>query len=272
MVREGINLALEPRDVYMIPFDMNGMRYELKYRIGQDSHLGLLEDLNKKGELILRLQTDDIQECYDVSVVLYRLTMFMLSTADVPFQQITLYKDGLKTGWFYCPMVSEKAVSGVSILFGQFDIMKYVPRILNNIAIDSGNKITKSIPLGHLGSFDTLFSPQCFLQQVMSFEYLFDKLEHKKANDQNFPLKDELKYMFDEFPQLLSNSDLSSNEVSKRIKEMRRQITHGHTYYYDFKSNSELQYLIIILDKLIRNMSLQWAGFSKDEIKEYLVL
>ena len=53
---------------------------------------------------------------------------------------------------------------------------------------------------------------------------------------------------------------------------MRRQITHGHTYYYDFKSNSELQYLIIILDKLIRNMSLQWAGFSKDEIKEYLVL
>ena len=32
----------------MIPFDMNGMRYELKYRIGQDSHLGLLEDLNKK--------------------------------------------------------------------------------------------------------------------------------------------------------------------------------------------------------------------------------
>lgn len=75
--------------------------------------------------------------------------------------------------------------------------------------------------------------------------------------------------MFDEFPQLLSNSNLSSDKVSARIKEIRHQITHGHAYYYDFKSDSELQYLIIILDKLIRNMSLWWAGFTKKEIQEY---
>ena len=49
MVRGGVNLALEPRDVYKLPLVMNGMRYELKYRIGQDSRLGLLEDFNKKG-------------------------------------------------------------------------------------------------------------------------------------------------------------------------------------------------------------------------------
>lgn len=29
MVREGINLALEPKDVYVIPFDMNNNHYEL---------------------------------------------------------------------------------------------------------------------------------------------------------------------------------------------------------------------------------------------------
>lgn len=150
--------------------------------------------------------------------------------------------------------------------------MKYIPRILNNIAIDSGDRITRSIPLGHLGSFDTLNSPQRFLQQVMSFEYLFDKLEPEKAADRKFPLKSELTYMFDEFPQLLSNPKLSSDKVSERIKEMRHQITHGHTYYYDFKNDSEFQYLLIILDKLIRNMSLWWAGFSKTEIKEYPIL
>lgn len=126
--------------------------------------------------------------------------------------------------------------------------------------------------LGHLGTFDTLFSPQRFLQQVMSFEYLFDKLEPDKAADRKFPLKAELKYMLDEFPQLLSNPNLFSGKVSEKIKEMRHQITHGHAYYYDFKSDSELQSLIIILDKLIRNMSLWWAGFSGAEIKEYPIL
>lgn len=272
MVRSGINLALEPRDIYKLPLVMNGMRYELKYRIGQNSRLGLLEDFNKKGELLLQLQTDDIQELYNIAMVLYRLAMFMLSASEVPFQQITLYKNGLKAGWFYCPMVSEKAVSWSDGFFNQFDIMKYVPRILNNVAKDFGSKITQSIPLGHLGTFDTLFSPQRFLQQVMSFEYLFDKLEPDKAADKKFPLKAELKYMFDEFPQLLSNPNLSSDKVSEKIKEMRHQITHGHTYYYDFKSDSELQALILLLDKLIRNMSLLWAGFSKAEIEEYPIL
>lgn len=272
IVREGVNLALEPRDIYTIPFVMNDMRYELKYRIGQDHRLGLLEDFNKKGEILLRLQTDGIQELYNISMVLSRLAMFMLSSSEVPFQQITLYKDDLKAGWFYCPMVLENAVSRNDEFFYQLDIMQYIPRILRNIAIDSGNKITQSIPLGHLGTFDTLFSPQRFLQQIMSFEYLFDKLEPGKAADRKFPLKAELKYMLDEFPQLLSNSNLSSDKVSVIIKEMRHQITHGHAYYYDFKSDFELQALIIILDKLIRNMSLLWVGFSKDEIGEYHVL
>lgn len=272
IVREDVNLALEPRDIYTIPFVMNDMRYELKYRIGQDHRLGLLEDFNKKGETLLRLQTDGIQELYNISMVLSRLAMFMLSSSEVPFQQITLYKDGLKAGWFYCPMILENAVSRNDGCFYQLDIMQYIPRILNNIAKDPGDRITQSIPLGHLGTFDTLFSPQRFLQQVTSFEYLFDKLEHKKAQDGRFPLKRELKHMFDEFPELLRKSNLSIDAVCEKLKETRRSIVHGYAYYYDFKNDSELQFLIILLDKLIRNMSLMWIGFSKNEISEYHVL
>ena len=55
-------------------------------------------------------------------------------------------------------------------------------------------------------------------------------------------------------------------------KETRRQIAHGYTYYYDFKNDSEIKYLIILFDKLIRNMSLWWVGVSKQEIEEYPVL
>lgn len=269
MVRAGANLAVEPIDVYKVPFSMNSKQYELRFRIGHDNRLGLLEDFERNGELLLPLQTDNIQECYDISVVLYRLAMFMISYAEVPFKRITLYKKGSIAGWFYCPLVSEKAMSGHDMLFHELDVMKYVPKILNNIALDSGNRITQSIPLGHLGNFDSMFSPQRFMEQVMAFEYLFDKLEHKKAQNPKFPLKDELKCMFNEFTQLLSESKLSSDKVSHQIKEIRRTIAHGYAYYYDFKNNPNTQHLIILLDKLIRNMSLLWIGFSKDDIAEY---
>ena len=64
MVRAGINLAIEPKVVYKVPFGMNDQKYELEFRIGHDNRLGLLEDLDRKCELILPLHTNEIQECY----------------------------------------------------------------------------------------------------------------------------------------------------------------------------------------------------------------
>lgn len=268
MVRDGSNLAVEPKDVYTVPFSMSGRQYEAKFRIGHDNRLGLLEDFDRKGELLISLQTDDIQECYDISVVFYRFAMFMMYHADVPFKQIILYKKGMKAGRFYCPLISDKAFSCQDGLFHELDVMKYVSKILNNIALDSGNKITQSVPLGHLGNVDSMFSPQRFVEQVMAFEYLFDKLDHIKARNSKFTLKNELLYMFNQFPQLLSNHKISSEKISEQIKEIRRTIAHGYAYYYDFKNDPNTQYLIIILDKLIRNMSLLWIGFTKDEIEQ----
>lgn len=271
MVRSGINLAVEPKDAYKIPFCMNGWKYELAFRIGHNNRLGLLEDLDRKGELVLSLHTNEIQECYDITMVLHRLAMFMTSHSEVPFKQITLYKGGLKAGWFYCPLMSEDPVSGRCGFFHELDVMKYIPKILNNIALDSGNKITQSIPLGHLGNYDNAFDPKRFMEQIMAFEYLFDKLDPKNAQNSRFPLKKELEYMFNEFPQLLSHTKQSAEKVSEQIKEIRRTISHGYAYYYDFKNDSKTKYYIILLDKLIRNMSLKWIGFSKDEIESYPV-
>ena len=248
---------------------MNDCNYELIYRIGHDNRLGLLEDFDRKGELLVRLHTSHIQECYNVATILHRLAMFMTSHAEAPFKYITLYNNGLKTGWFYFPYVSEDAISGYDGFFHELDVMKYIPRILSNIALDSGNKITQSIPLGHLSDFDSLISPQRFMEQIMAFEYLFDKLDHKKAQDSRFPLKSELESMLNEFPQLLSNPTLSADKVSEEIKELRRTIAHGYAYYYDFKNDANNQYLMILLDKLIKKMSLKWIGFSKDEIESY---
>ena len=269
MVRSGTNLAIEPKDAYNIPFGMNDLDYELVFRIGHDNRLGLWEDFDRKGETIVKLYTNDIQECYNIAMTLHRLAMFMTSHAEAPFKYITLYNNGLKTGWFYFPYASEEALSAYAGLFHELDVMKYVPKILNNIAQDSGNKITKSIPLGHLGNFESLVSPQRFVEQIMAFEYLFDKLEQQKAQDTKFPLKSELEYMFNEFPELLTNPSLSAEKVSGEIKELRRTITHGYAYYYDFKSDANAQYLMILLDRLIKKMSLKWIGFSKDDIEAY---
>ena len=267
LVRSGKNLELIPEVVYRIPFSMDGREYELSYRLGHDNRLGMMEDLDRKGEILIPVKTGEIQECYALSTVLYRLAMFMTSHEKVPFKQITLYKNGLAKGWFYSSCVLHSAVSGADVLYYDLDVMRCIPRILSNIALDSGNAIQKSIPLGHLGDYDSLFSTHRFLEQVIAFEYLYDKLEPNKAKNKKISLKEELKEMFDCFPELLQ-STANSEKISTQIKELRRKITHGYTYYYDFKNDIEAKRLIILLDKLIKKMSLQKIGFSFEEIRE----
>ena len=116
-----------------------------------------------------------------------------------------------------------------------------------------------------------MFTPQRFVEQVVAFEYLFDKLDHKNAQNPKYPLKNELIGMFNEFPQLLSQTKLSAEKVSDQIKEIRRTIAHGYAYYYDFKNDANTKYLMILLDKLIKCMSLRWIGFSNDDISNYLL-
>jgi len=269
MVRQGVNFSVKPIEAYKIPFSMQDRQYELSFLIGYDNKLGLLEDYDKKGEIKIPLHRKTIQECSDISVVLNRFAMFMTSHLEVPFKRITLYSKGHKAGWFYCPLVSEKAVSGNGGFFYEFDVMKYIPKIINNIALDSGNKITTSVPLGHLGNFESMFSPQRFVEQTMSFEYLFDKLEHKNAQNRRFSLKNELIFAFNLFPELLTGTNNSVETISEEIKELRRTVAHGYAYYYDFKSDSKAKYCILLLDKLIKKMSLKWIGFSEVEINDF---
>ncbi|QTE74010.1 hypothetical protein JS518_14120 [Clostridiales bacterium FE2010] len=262
---------MEPKEIYKIPFSMHENQYELSYYIGYNNKIGLIEDYEKKGEIKVALHFFSIQECLDISTVLYRLAMFMTSQAKVPFKRISLYRGDDVVGWFYCPMVSKDAAAGNAVLFYQFDVMKYVPAILNNIALDSGNRITKSLPLGHLREFELMFSPQRFIEQIMSFEYLFAKIEPQRAQDSRFSLKNELKFAFNLFPELLSNNE-NVDDVCKEIKELRRTITHGYAYYYDFKMDTNVEHYIFLLDKLIIKMSLKWVGFSENDISEFRIL
>lgn len=268
-VRAGVNLASSPRNVYTIPFDLEGNSYELTYKIGQNESMGLLDDIEKKGEAIVPLKTGSLEECYILSRVLQRSVAFFMSRMDVSFKRVALYRNELPTGWFYSKLVSEEAVSCEDMLFYDFDVMKYVPKVINNIALNPKNIITKSIPLGHLAYAEIPHTPQRFIEQITAFEYLFEKLEPKKAKDKTIPLKMELKEMLDLFSDVFSESRISADEISQELKEVRRKIAHGYVYYYDFGNNSRLQYMTNRLDTLIKAMSLKLMGFSQNEIKEY---
>lgn len=269
LAKNGANLSIAFKEVYKVPFKMDNKEYELTFRIGHNGQLGLLEDFDKKGEVLIPLTSGEIQECYSISIVLQRFAMFMVSRSDISFKRIILYNKGLIAGWFYCNIISEEPASAYDVLFCEFDVMNYAPKILNNIALDVYNKITQSVPLGHLACTSFPYTPQRFIEQIMAFEYLFEKLEQRKARDSSFPLKQELKSMFDSFPEILSRTKFSSENISEQLKEIRRNIVHGYAYYYDFKTDSKIQYMIMQLDRLIQKMSLKWIGFSLDEINEY---
>lgn len=265
LVREGHNLASKPETLYEIPFSMNEIEYKLTYQIGHDNGLGLLEDFEKQGEILIKAESKDIHECNNLSTVLHRVAMFMSSYEKAPFKRISLYKGGRRSGSFFCPFISEEAASCQDFRFYNFDVMNYLPRILSNIALDSGNRITQSVPLGHLGDYDSQFTPQRFIQQVMSFEYLYAKLEHENAK---YRLNAQLAEMFDTYPETLFQNS-TSDEVSEAIRKTRVDITHGHAYYYDFKNDRNMMRKILMLDSLIHKMSLQLMDFSKAEIDAF---
>lgn len=190
------------------------------------------------------------------------------------YKRIALYNDGILAGWFCSDNICEDNISVKDVMFYELDVMKFVPKILNNIAQDCGSKITRSIPLGHLSNKKTKteYSPQRFIEQVMAFEYLFKKIEAEKSKSKSWTLKKELVFMFDLFPKILDKSTLNAQMVSEEIKKARIDIVHGYAYYYDFASDNRLQYIIIQFDRLIKAMSLMWMGFSKEEIIEFLRL
>lgn len=44
---------------------------------------------------------------------------------------------------------------------------------------------------------------------------------------------------------------------------------HGHAYYYDFANDHNIQYYMLMLDKLIERMNLKLVGFNDEEIKTF---
>lgn len=267
--RAGVNLAAEQKEIYSIPFNICGCTYELKYLVGENFRMGLLESFKMCGKTSICLQTAQIEECYRITLLMNRFSKFITSSADVSFERIKLFENGFLVAHFYCKYVSKNSAVDLDVMFCEFPVEKYTAEILDNLALELDSKITKSIPLGHLTNHGNHYTPQRFIEQITAFEYLFEKLEPQKAKDKNFSLKVELKLMFDAFPEILNSNRINSDEIANRIKELRVNIVHGYAYYYDFSIDTNIQFCIIKIADLIQRMSLKLIGFDNSEIDEF---
>ena len=263
--RAGVNLSNGEYEVYKIPFTLETEAYDLSYKIGQKTGLGLLEDFSAWGVSSIPTKHDNIQECYKLSVLLERFSKFLINHSYTPFKKIVLSKKGFPVGWFYYNNLSDEPYGDYDGMFQDYDVEKYSSKILNNIGTNPNNKIVASIPLGHLSNHDNLFAPQRFVEQIMAFEYLYHRLYPSKNNSH---LIDKLKEMFTEFSKILDGRE-SPHEIAEEIKELRRRITHGYEYYYTFEDDIKAMRNICKLDTLIKFMSLKTIGFNSQEIDDY---
>lgn len=268
LARDGINLAAGEIEVYNIPFAINGSNYELKYYIGHNNQIGLLDNFVMGGKVSIKLTSPEIEEYYKITLLLERFARLLTSNSKITFERIKLYEGNIPVSEFYSKVVAERCEVDNDVRFCEYQVNKFSSRILNNLAIDLNSKIMYSVPLGHISDYGNMYTPNRFIEELTSFEYLFEKLELQKAKHKNCPLRTALKSMFDTFPEVLSGSRMDSNEISKRIKELRVEIVHGRVYYYDFSDNTLEQYYIIILARLIQKMSFRLIGFSDSEIQE----
>jgi len=99
LARSGVNLAAEQSEVYSIPFHICGSKYELKYSIGQNHRMGLLESFKMRGKTSVLLQTAQIEECYRITLLMNRFSKFITSTADATFERITLSTNKIVAGF-----------------------------------------------------------------------------------------------------------------------------------------------------------------------------
>lgn len=269
IARAGGNLSAGIKEVYCIPFSIASKPYELKYIIGHRQQLGLLESFEMAGRTVVSVNSTDIKECYKIVVLLERFMKFISKSSDTYFQRITFTDGEITAGFFYCKSVSEGVPLEMDMSYYNFDVMKYAPKIIANLAKELGNRITESMTLGHIGNYITMFTPLRFIEQIIAFEYLFEKLEPQKANQRDFYLVDELELMFNYFPNVIARDIKNAREVACDIKRLRIDIVHGHVYYYDFSSNHRIKYYMLKLDELIENMNLRLAGFNDEEIKNF---
>ena len=269
IARSGTNLSAETKEVYRIPFSIDNKYYELKYIIGHQQQLGLLESFEMSGKAVVSLNSTDIRECYKIVILLERFMKFISNSSDVYFRRIT-FTDGVRpAAFFYCKSVSEKSSGGMDVFYHDFNVMKYVPKIIENLAKELGNRITESVTLGHIENYESMFTPQRFIEQIMALEYLFEKLEPEKAKQRNFHLIDELELMLGVFPDVIAGVRKSTRKIADEIKNLRVDIVHGHAYYYDFANDHNIQYYMLMLDKLIERMNLKLVGFNDEEIKTF---
>lgn len=264
--KSGENLSSSQKEIYKIPFNLRNCQYDMSFKIGQKINLGLLEDFSRHGELSIKTKEISISECAEIIILTERFLKFLTRYSNITFEKIYLTRKGINVANLYCPFIGKNDYD-FDIAYQNFNIAFYGTKLLNNLGLELTNSIENSIPLGHIGDYKSSFLPQRFIQQIMSFEYIFEKINPKS----NKCLQKKLEESFSEFLYVISiNADKNNlKSLTTNMKKLRVDITHGYRYFYDFDFADKTKLYFSYLDYLIECMSLKYLGFSKDEIEMF---
>lgn len=92
LTREGINLNAVQKKIITIPFTKDKIDYCLDYFIGYNEQMGISYEFGKHGKISISLKTGDIEECYQLVLLLKRYSDFLTCCCNTFFRKITLGK------------------------------------------------------------------------------------------------------------------------------------------------------------------------------------
>lgn len=269
---KGVDLTKTLTTIYSDTFLIGDTKYDLKYSIGGRKIWPFpLDRMKINGELSISSLKSDILECSKICILIERFIKFMCAYADIIIDKIILMSNNFPIGHLYFNFKNKTDYHSDEIFFLETTPQSYCSKILDNLSLNLSNNISVSIPLGHIRNNTNKQSPQRFIEQIFSFEYIYAKLNPgEKSKRKQKSLEEKLKKYFDEYNDIINLKTFSAKKnYPNLIKELRRQITHGEKYYYEFKEYEEEYTYMIILDSLIEAMSLSYMGFTHTEIKKF---
>lgn len=268
LARGNVNISNHPVVTEHFDFSFNNEKKTAEFLVGQDSKFGFMNTFKHSGVLEVGFSFSEIDSLFSLVTLVKRYVIFLTSFLNISFSDIFLTKKGLRIGTVFLPL-SKNENEKLDVLFFGFKNYSFSTKIIENLAIDLGSEIKQSIPLFHMKTEDNFFDPSRFLRQVMSFEYLYKRIEANNHKNKRETLSNKLCCMMRKFPDHFSNCNGKLFCLAKNIADFRNSIFHGGQLFYNREPNDNFGHFFFIMDSLIEKMSLLYLGLNEIDIDNF---
>lgn len=248
-------------------FICNSKQHDFNFYVGNKFERGICSLFKLCGKYEIT-NVDNIIDATHIITSLYKYMVFLSQHSNVGIDMMYLHSNNNRVASFYLKEFSSNYTNQIAEYQINKNILTFSSKILNNICLDLGAELNNSIPIKHIKNFNNHFSPIRFIEQVYSFEYLFNRVYPKSISNltEKAELKSKLKFAMTHNKDYIDIKEESILTFANEIKELRRHIMHGHIYVEEI--NDKQKRYLILMDDLLKFMSFRLIGLSELEIKD----